>query len=51
MPVTPVLHVGAPSVVGPLTVFPVWTDAPVPCRPVRIGVPRTASVGELVGAS
>ena len=36
-PVTlPTFHLGAPTVVGPLTLFPIWTDAPVPDMPVAL---------------
>lgn len=37
---TPTIHLGSPTQVGPLTVFPVWTDAPEPKRPVRASIPR-----------
>lgn len=45
--VLPALHLGAPAAVGPLTVFPIWTDAPVPRPRLRIGPPRGATIGEL----
>jgi hypothetical protein len=45
----PTLHLGAPTVVGPLTLFPIWTDAPVPDVPVPIDPPAAASIGELDG--
>lgn len=43
----PILHLGAPTVVGPLTLFPIWTDAPVPDVPVPLEPPATATIGEL----
>ena len=43
----PTLHVGAPTAVGPLTLFPIWTDAPVPDVPVPLDPPATATIGEL----
>lgn len=51
MLITPTIHLGAPSAVGPLTVFPVWTDAALPRRAVRTGVPRRARVTEVAGGS
>lgn len=47
-PVTlPTFHLGAPTVVGPLTLFPIWTDAPVPDVPVALEPPVTATIAEL----
>jgi hypothetical protein len=43
----PTMHLGAPTVVGPLTLFPIWTDAPVPDVPVPLEPPDTATIGEL----
>lgn len=43
----PTLHLGAPTVVGPLTLFPIWTDAPVPEAPVALDPPAGATVAEL----
>lgn len=37
----PALHVGSPTLAGPLTVFPVWTDAPAAARAY---LPLSASV-------
>jgi hypothetical protein len=48
---TPTIHLGSPTQVGPLTVFPVWTDAPVPERPLRTTVPRSARIGEVDGGA
>lgn len=47
MYITPQLHVGSPAAAGPLTVFPVWTDAPMPTRRLRSIAPKGASVNEL----
>ena len=47
MTTTPTIHLGAPTEVGPLTVFPVWTDAPLPATALRAQVPRGASIDEL----
>ena len=41
------MHLGAPTVAGPLTLFPIWTDAPVPMAPIPLEPPATASIGEL----
>lgn len=41
------MHLGAPTVVGPLTLFPIWTDAPVPDHPISLEPPATATIGEL----
>src|SRR3546814_19543657 len=43
----PTFHLGAPTLVGPLTLFPIWTDAPVPDVPVPLEPPATATIGEL----
>ena len=44
----PGLHLGAPAVYGPLTIFPVWTDAPLASRrPYTTAAGRGATVGEL----
>jgi hypothetical protein len=43
----PTMHLGAPTVVGPLTLFPIWTDAPVPDAPIPLEPPATATIGEL----
>ena len=43
----PTMHLGAPTLVGPLTLFPIWTDAPVPDVPVPLEPPATATIGEL----
>ena len=42
---TPKFHLGSPTQVGPLTVFPVWTDAPQPTRPLRARLPKGATIG------
>ncbi|MCB1257132.1 MAG: hypothetical protein KDB26_08515 [Microthrixaceae bacterium] len=47
MLITPTHHIGVPTQIGPLTVFPVWTDAPVPRRAIRTVVPKKATVQEL----
>ncbi len=44
MLITPTHHIGVPTHAGPLTVFPVWTDAPVPRRAIRTVVPKKATV-------
>ena len=44
-----VLHVGAPTVTGPLTVFPVWTDAPSAPRGYRLGPTASSVVREVPG--
>lgn len=41
------LHLGAPTVVGPLTLFPIWTDAPVPEEPIPTQAPAGTNVAEL----
>ena len=43
----PALHVGSPVQAGPLTVFPVWTDAPLDTKPYRTTLPKSGRVGEL----
>lgn len=43
----PALHLGAPTVVGPLTLIPIWTDAPVPDAPTLLEPPAAATIGEL----
>jgi len=48
MSVLPVLHVGAPTQAGPLSVFPIWTDAPVTSpRPYTLTLRAGAAVSEL----
>ncbi len=42
----PALHLGAPTVVGPLTLFPIWTDAPVHGSAVPLELPRHAALSE-----
>lgn len=44
---TPRLHLGSPTQAGPLTVFPVWTDALMPSRGIRTTMPKGASINEL----
>ncbi len=39
MPTTPMLHLGAPTSVGPLTAFPVWTVVVSLCRMGTYDVP------------
>ena len=48
---TPTFHLGSPTQIGPLTLFPVWTDAPEPKRPIRTSVPRGATIGEVPGGA
>jgi len=43
----PALHLGAPVQAGPLTIFPVWTDAPLDDRPYRTTLPKAGKVAEL----
>ena len=44
----PGLHLGSPTTHGPLTVFPVWTDAPMAARrPYTTATARGATVAEL----
>lgn len=45
----PTMHLGAPTVVGPLTLFPIWTDAPLPDAPISLEPPAGATIGELDG--
>ncbi len=40
-------HVGSATHVGPLSIFPVWTDAPTPPRAARTSLPRGARIEEL----
>lgn len=47
----PTLHVGSPTEAGPLTVFPVWTDAPVPARRIRTVPPKGARIREQADGS
>ncbi|MFD2078122.1 hypothetical protein SAMN05421678_13124 [Actinopolymorpha cephalotaxi] len=47
MNLLPALHLGAPTQAGPLTVFPVWTDAPVTPLAYRTSLPAHARVDEL----
>ena len=47
MPITPTIHLGVATQAGPLTVFPVWTDAPATKRALRTTLPKGARVGEL----
>jgi hypothetical protein len=47
MTTLPALHIGSPVQAGPLTVFPVWTDAPLDTKPYRTKLPRSGRVGEL----
>jgi hypothetical protein len=44
----PGLHLGSPTTYGPLTIFPVWTDAPLTSRrPYTTATARGATVAEL----
>lgn len=43
----PALHVGSATHVGPLSTFPVWTDAPTPPRAMRTSLPRGARIEEM----
>ena len=43
----PTIHLGAPTVLGPLTLFPIWTDAPVPDSPIPLEPPTAATISEL----
>ena len=43
----PGLHLGAPVQAGPLTIFPIWTDAPLDTRPYRTTLPKAGKVAEL----
>jgi len=47
MTALPALHLGSPLEAGPLTVFPVWTDAPLHTKPYRTTLPNAGSVREL----
>ena len=51
MTTTPTIHLGVPTQAGPLTVFPVWTDAPLPDTALRARVPKGATIDELPGGS
>src|SRR5829696_299319 len=42
----PAIHLGSPVQAGPLTVFPVWTDAPLAARPYRTTLPAAGAVKE-----
>jgi len=48
---SPVHHLGSPTHVGPLSVFPIWTDAPVPRRATRATLPKGATIDEMSGGS
>ena len=43
-PALPTIHIGSPTDVGALTIFPVWTDAPLAERPMQVGLPDGASI-------
>lgn len=43
----PQLHLGSPTQVGPLTLFPVWAGAPLSANPIPLVPPAGATVGEL----
>ncbi|MGC5020757.1 ARPP-1 family domain-containing protein [Micromonospora sp. DT47] len=43
----PALHLGAPTQAGPLTVFPVWTDAPIAPTACRTSLPADVRIDEL----
>lgn len=47
MTALPALHLGAPTQAGPLTVFPVWTDAPIAPTACRTSLPADARIDEL----
>lgn len=51
MNITPQLHVGRANHVGPLSVFPVWTDLAPPDRPIPTALPPGATVGEMPDGS
>ena len=51
MVTAPVNHVGSPTHVGPLSVFPVWTDAPVPRHALRTSLPKGATIDEVAEGS
>jgi ARG and Rhodanese-Phosphatase-superfamily-associated Protein domain len=44
---TPTIHLGAPTQVAGLSIFPAWTDQPVPRRAVRTVLPDRATITEL----
>ena len=44
---TPTLHLGSPTQIGPLTIFPVWTDAPEPADTVMLGVGGSLLAGNV----
>jgi hypothetical protein len=46
MPALPALHLGSPVQLGPLTVFPIWTDAPLAPRRYRTTLPAAGAVSE-----
>jgi hypothetical protein len=43
----PALHLGAPTQAGPLTIFPIWTDAPITPATYRTSLPADARIDEL----
>ncbi|GAA4243235.1 ARPP-1 family domain-containing protein [Dactylosporangium darangshiense] len=47
MNLMPALHLGAPTQAGPLTVFPIWTDAPIAPVAYRTSLPADARIDEL----
>jgi len=49
MATLPALHLGAPLQLGPLTVFPIWTDAPLGPRSYRTTLPAAGGVKEQEG--
>jgi hypothetical protein len=49
MPTLPALHLGSPAQLGPLTVFPIWTDAPLGTRGYRTTLPAAGVVKEQDG--
>jgi len=51
MTTTPTIHLGVPTQAGPLTVFPVWTDAPLPEKALRARLPKGATIDELPDGS
>lgn len=46
MTTLPALHLGSPAQAGPLTVFPIWTDAPLSTRTYRTTLPSAGTVRE-----
>jgi hypothetical protein len=46
---TPTIHLGVPTQVGGLTIFPVWTDQPQPRRATLAELPTAAVITELDG--